>query len=136
MTTDELRADLARARSAVAAAELADRAADRYLAAHLAALRVAAVVLAACAPPAQRRGRGGRPRSAWEVLAEVAPGLGEWAAYFAATQGKRQAVQAGASAIVTVREADDLVRDAQQFLAEVERRISPAALSRGLASHG
>ncbi len=38
--------DLRRARRAIVAAELAERPSDRYLAAHLAALQIAAVILA------------------------------------------------------------------------------------------
>ena len=92
---------------------------DRYLAAHRAALRVAAVILAARANPALPG--PSRPRNAWQVLAEVAPEYGEWAAFFAATQPKRDAVQAGATSIVTAREADDMVLDANAFLGLVER---------------
>ena len=65
-----------------------------------------------------------RARTAWLVLSEVAPELGEWAAFSAATAGKRGAVRAGATAIVTVREADDLIRDAQTFLTLVERSLT------------
>jgi hypothetical protein len=104
-------------------AELSCRPSERFLAAHLAALRVAAIVLAIRARP--RRGSS-RPRNAWLVLAEVAPELGEWAAFFAATEGKREAVRAGATTIITAREADDLVRDAQTFLGLVERALSQA----------
>jgi hypothetical protein len=110
--------DLRRARSAVAAAELADRPSDRYLAAHLAALQVAAVVLAWRADPAASRSR---PRNAWRMLADAAPEFAECAAFFAATEAKREAVRGGATTIVTAREADDLVRDVQCFLALVER---------------
>ena len=69
-----------------------------------------------------------RPRAnAWRLLADVAPEFGEWAAFFAATEGKRDAIHAGATAIVRAREADDLLRDAQAFLALVERARSPRA---------
>jgi hypothetical protein len=114
--------DLQRARAAVVEAELSTRPSERFLAAHTAALRVAAIVLAMRAHPALGRHRA-RPRNAWQVLAEVAPEFGEWAAFFAATEGKRDAVRAGATSIVSVREADDLVRDAQLFLAVVERAV-------------
>ena len=122
MTSPEisLQLDLQRARAALVEAELSGRPSDRYLAAHLAALRVAAIVLALRARP----GRGSsRPRNAWLVLAEVAPEFGEWAAFFAATEGKREAVRAGATAIISTREADDLVRDAQTFLTLVENAL-------------
>ena len=62
------------------------------------------------------------------MLAEVAPELGEWAAFFAATQARRDAVHAGGW--VGAREADDLVRDAQGFLAQVERSLGAAGLCR------
>lgn len=100
--------------AALAAAEDAVRPAPRYLAAHAAALRVAATVLAV------RRPRLTGRRGVWEVVAAVAPELGEWAAYFGALELKRQAVAAGASGIVGTREADDLVRDARAFAAAAQ----------------
>ena len=115
-----LRLDLQRARAALVEAELSCHPSDRFLGAHLAALRVAAIVLALRARPGRS---SSRPRNAWLVLAEVAPELGEWAAFFAATEGKREAVRAGATAIITAREADDLIRDAQAFLGLVERAL-------------
>ncbi|HKH55966.1 MAG TPA: SAV_6107 family HEPN domain-containing protein [Propionibacteriaceae bacterium] len=118
--------DLRRARSAILAAELAERPSDRYLAAHLAALQIAAVLLAWRANPALAH-RGGRPRNVWRMLADVAPEFAEWAAFFAATQAKREAVRAGATTIVSAREADDLLRDTQCFLAMVERSRAASA---------
>ena len=85
--------DLRRARSSLAEAELARRPSDRYLAAHLAALRVVAIVLTHRAPPGTGRLEG-RPRNAWRMLAEVAPELAEWAAFFAATESRRDAIRA------------------------------------------
>jgi SAV_6107-like HEPN len=120
--------DLQRARSSLAEAELARRPSDRYLAAHLAALRVVAIVLTYRAPTTTGRSTGrspsrGRRQNAWRMLAEVAPELAEWAAFFAATEGKRDAVRAGATSIVSAREADDMVRDATAFLRLVERAV-------------
>ena len=89
---------------------------QRYATAHLAALRGAAAVLAARTRPEGRR----RPRSAWVLLGQVAPELGEWATFFAAGAAKRAAAEAGLSRAVTEREADDLVRDVEAFLAVVE----------------
>jgi hypothetical protein len=114
--------DLRRARSSLAEAELARRPSDRYLAAHLAALRVVAIVLSHRAPSTVGRSTG-RPQNAWRMLAEVAPELAEWAAFFAATEGKRDAIRAGATSIVSAREADDMVRDATAFLRLVERAV-------------
>jgi len=100
----------------------------RYATAHLAALRGAAAVLAARTRPESGRRR---PRSAWVLIGQVAPELGEWAAFFAAGAAKRAAAEAGLSSAVTEREADDLVRDAGAFLAVVEttlgRPVSAAA---------
>ena len=89
----------------------------RYATAHLAALRGAAAVLAARTQPETGRRR---PRSAWVLIGQVAPELGEWASFFAAGAAKRAAAEAGLSSAVTEREADDLVRDAGAFLAVVE----------------
>ena len=93
---------------------------ERYAAAHLAALRVAAAVLACRARPVAGPSRRTRPTSAWVLLAEVAPELGEWAAFFAAGARKRAAAEAGLPSAVTAREADDLVREVEAFLAMVE----------------
>lgn len=108
----------------------------RYATAHLAALRAAAAVLAARARPAH--GRRSRPQNVWDLLAVVAPELREWADYFAYTAGKRAAAQAGVAHVVTAREADDLVRDADRFAVVVAEvlglnlvpRQSPGAVLR------
>jgi len=96
----------------------------RYATAHLAALRAAAAVLAARTRPEPGRRR---PRSAWVLIGQVAPELGEWAAFFAAGAAKRAAAEAGLSHAVTEREADDLVRDVSTFLDVVETVISRPA---------
>lgn len=82
----------------------------RYACAHVAALRAAAAVLAVRTRP-HPRGQ----RNAWVLLARVAPELAEWAAFFSAGASKRAAAEAGLSRAVTVREADDLLRDAERF---------------------
>ncbi|NED97529.1 hypothetical protein G1H11_19715 [Phytoactinopolyspora alkaliphila] len=114
------------ARSCLAEAASASEANERFAAAHLAALRAAAAVLAARAHPAVRRPRGvtGRrrghgPRNVWELLPSVMPELTEWSAFFAANAGKRAAAQAGLHGAVTPREADELMRDAEAFLGVV-----------------
>jgi hypothetical protein len=94
----------------------------RYAHAHIAALRATAALLAARAQP--QVGRRGRPqRNAWTLLAQVAPEFAEWAAFFAAGASKRAAAEAGSRRAVTEREADDLVRDADRFLALVEEAL-------------
>lgn len=96
----------------------ATAAADRYAAAHLAALRGAAAVLAARARPV--RGRRG---SAWELMSKVAPEFAEWAAFFAAGSAKRQAAEAGLFRLITAREADDMVRQVAAFLDLVQEAL-------------
>ncbi|WP_448640024.1 SAV_6107 family HEPN domain-containing protein [Geodermatophilus sp. URMC 63] len=108
---------LGQATRALGEAARATDARDRYATAHLGALRAAAAVLAARTRP---EGGRRRPRSAWVLLGQVAPELGEWATFFAAGAGKRAAAEAGLSRAVTEREADDLVRDVGSFLAVVE----------------
>lgn len=103
---------LAAAVSGIETAVAQLRPADRYVSGHRAALRTAAAVLAARARPARQPGA---PRDVWAVLGHVAPELREWAVFFAAGAGRRIAAEAG-SAVVTAREADDLVRDAHNFL--------------------
>jgi hypothetical protein len=95
---------------------------QRYATAHLAALRAAAAVLAARARPAVGARRR-RSTSVWVLLAQVAPEMGEWAAFFAAGAAKRAAAEAGIARVVTPREADDLLRDAERFLALVETSL-------------
>ncbi len=94
---------------------------ERYAHAHVSALRATAALLAARAQPATPTRR--RQKNAWVLLAEVAPELGEWAAFFAAGAAKRAAAEAGSRRAVTEREADDLVRDADRFLALVETSL-------------
>jgi hypothetical protein len=108
------------ARHGLASSATSATAAERYAAAHLAALRAAAAVLASRARPGGVR-RG--PRSVWSVLPQVAPELGEWAAFFAAGAGKRASAEAGLPGVVTTREADDLLRDATAFVALVEATL-------------
>ena len=86
----------------------------RYATAHLAALRAAAAVLAARARPEPKRRN--RLTSVWALLTTVAPELGEWAAFFAAGASKRAAAEAGIPRAVSAREADDLIRAAEQFV--------------------
>jgi hypothetical protein len=90
----------------------------RYAIAHLAALRAAAAVLAARARPVP--GRRNRMTSVWALLTLVAPDLAEWASFFAAGAVKRAAAEAGIPRAVTARQADDLLRAAEQFTAVVE----------------
>ena len=66
----------------------------------------------------------------------VAPELRDWAAFFAAGAAKRAAAEAGIPRVVTAREADDLMRSAEQFIAVVEVGLGFAyqPILEGLAS--
>lgn len=105
---------LASSARGVAAAAAAEDPREQYALAHLAALRAAAAVLACRGKPTGRR----RPRSAWDVLVTVAPEFSEWATFFAAGAAKRSYAEAGLGH-VSSREAADLTRDAESFLALV-----------------
>jgi hypothetical protein len=89
---------------------------QRYPLAYLAALRAAAAVLAVRTMPRPRRGS---TRNAWQLLSVVAPELAEWAAYFASCSDTRAAAEAGIARLVGQRDADDLLRQAEQFVALV-----------------
>ena len=112
---------LARSAESLSEAIAADEVPTRYACAHVAAQRAAAALLAARAHPEPARRRP--QKNAWVLLAEVAPELAEWARFFAAGAGKRAAAEAGSRRAVTEREADDLVRDADRFLAVVEQSL-------------
>jgi HEPN superfamily protein len=112
---------LARAAESLSEAVAATEVPTRYACAHVAALRAAAALLSARARPTARPRR--RQQNAWVLLAEVAPELAEWATFFAAGAAKRAAAEAGSTRAVGEREADDLVRESDRFLAVVERSL-------------
>lgn len=100
----------------------------RYACAHVAALRAAAALIAAKAVPVPTTSRRRAQKNAWVLLTEVAPELTEWATFFASGAAKRAAAEAGSTRAVTEREADDLVRESDRFLAVVEQCL-------GLSTH-
>lgn len=121
---------LAHARRTLAEAAEATAPNERYAAAHLAALRTTAAVLAARARPEEEKpGRRRPPRSAWHLLPQVAPELTEWAGYFASGANKRARAEAGLPNAATAREADDLVRDVEVFMRLVVRLLGLPALT-------
>ena len=111
------------ARRSLTEAHRCANASERYVAAHLAALRAAAAVLAARTHP---DGRRRQVRSVWSILPVAAPELTEWAEFFAIGARKRAIAEAGIPC-VGMREADDLMRDAGIF-------IGRAAVLLGLAA--
>jgi SAV_6107-like HEPN len=92
----------------------------RYPAAYLAALRAGAAVLAVRAQPERRRGA---TRNVWQLLAQVAPEFAEWALFFASCSDTRAAAEAGIARLVGRREADDLLRQAEQFVGLVREAV-------------
>ena len=113
---------LLRSASSLAEAMEADDVATRYACAHVAALQAAAALLGARSAPTVTARR--RPqRNAWILLSEVAPELADWAVFFSAGAAKRAAAEAGSTRAVTAAEADQLVRDADRFLAVVEQSL-------------
>lgn len=121
---------LSQAKTTWAEAVMERQPAEKYRTAHLAALRAAASMLALRARPAVSVRR--KPTSAWVLLDGVAPELSEWCAYFADSAGRRAAIEAGSSSVVSEREADDLLRAAGEFIAIIERMAG--VLSLGIAS--
>ncbi|MBO3143019.1 SAV_6107 family HEPN domain-containing protein [Dermatophilus congolensis] len=79
---------LAKAHSICTQALNAQTASERYVDAHLAALRAAgAIVAAKLGTPA--------PRGAWAAVAELAPELSDWSIYFARATTRRQRIESG-----------------------------------------
>ncbi|HET7399331.1 MAG TPA: SAV_6107 family HEPN domain-containing protein [Intrasporangium sp.] len=105
---------LERSRATLEAACRTSDASERYLDAHLGALRAAAALVAARTTPSPRS----RPRSVWQVLPTVVPELGEWAGFFAGTSARRGVLDRGGW--LGAREADDLLRQAEMFLEIVQ----------------
>lgn len=101
--------DLSHAQRLIIEAEYADPPAARFGVAYRAAQQIALAVIAAS--PRRVRGR----TDAWELLAVVAPELGEWAAYFGVYA---PAAKAG---VASERIAADMVRASDQFLADASR---------------
>ncbi|MEU1418525.1 SAV_6107 family HEPN domain-containing protein [Kitasatospora sp. NPDC005751] len=114
---------LADAHRTLAGARAREDPLERYAAAHLAALRTVAAVLAARGRPEKNARRRQAIRSAWEVLPEIAPELAEWAVYYAAGARRRAAAEAGIRGAASAREADDLIRNSALFLRLVERLL-------------
>ena len=103
---------------------------SRYATAHLAALRGAAA--AGCGGPAATRGQpGARPTSGGCCSPRSPPSSAEWAGFFAAGAAKRAAAEAGLPRAVTAREADDLLRDAAEFLRCVEDDLTGGGAASG-----
>ncbi|GAA1920204.1 hypothetical protein GCM10009716_31080 [Streptomyces sodiiphilus] len=120
---------LAQAERGLEEAAAAQDPGDAYVAAHLAALRAAAALLAARGRPEPTPRARKRIRSMWEVLPEIAPELAEWSVLFAASAARRARIEAGIGRspgrlAESRREADDLCRAAGVFLRLVRTMLS------------
>ncbi|GGI07903.1 hypothetical protein GCM10007368_18500 [Isoptericola cucumis] len=114
---------LARSDLELAAATATDDPAERFVHAHLAALRAAAAVVALRGRPSPRSGA----RSVWDMLARVEPDLATWSGYFASGARLRAAVDAGHGEQVDARRAAELVACAEDFRDEVGILVDPDA---------
>ncbi|MCL1870189.1 MAG: SAV_6107 family HEPN domain-containing protein [Promicromonosporaceae bacterium] len=113
---------------ALADAELAEAAAatdpaERFVHAHLSALRSAAAVVELRGRPSPRSGA----RTVWEMLAKVEPQLAAWSVYFASGARLRAAVDAGHGEAVRASRAAELVACAEDFRDEVAILVEPDA---------
>ncbi len=114
---------LARADAELAEAAGSADPADKFLHAHLAALRSAAAVVELRGRPGPRSGA----RTVWEMLAKVEPGLAAWSVYFASGARLRAAVDAGHGEAVEPARAAELVACAEDFRDEVAMLVDPDA---------
>ena len=92
------------------AATLASDAADRFLHAHLSAVRAGAALLQVTGRPARRR-----LRTVWDMVAVMAPDLARWAGFFADNAPLRSAIEAGRTHVVDDRRAERAVCAAEDF---------------------
>lgn len=118
---------LARCEDELLTALRAEDVGERYVHAHLAALRAGAALVAVNGRPARGR-RGGGPRSVWEMLPAFDPALQGWADRFGRTASVRAAVEAGRVGVVDAAAADDLLADAERFHRVVESMLGLSAL--------
>jgi len=121
---------LERSEAELTAAALSQDPADRYVHAHLAALRAGSALVAVHGRPTGPRRTV--LRSVWEMLPRIDDSLADRAAAFAATAPLRSAVEAGRTQVVDAADADALLTDAEDFHHEVESllglsRVQPLA---------
>jgi hypothetical protein len=114
---------LARADAELAVAVQSTDPGERFVHAHLAALRAAAAVVALHDGTVRR----GRALPVWELLTRVEPELAAWSVYFASGARMRAALDAGYAEGVTPARADELLACAEDFRDEVGLKIDPQA---------
>ena len=114
---------LARADRELIAARATRDPAERFVHAHLAALRAAAAIVELRGRPSRRSGA----RTVWDMLTRVEPDLAVWSGYFADGARLRADVDAGRFDAVSAARADEIVACAEDFRDEVALRIDPDA---------
>lgn len=107
-----------RAREQIIEGYAATASSTRFLAASLGALQAAAALLSA----ATGARAGGQRVDTWAELSVIAPDLGEWTELFAAATATRIAVETQIVR-VSVRQSDDLLRAAEEFVEHIATRI-------------
>ncbi|GAA4733096.1 hypothetical protein GCM10023216_26600 [Isoptericola chiayiensis] len=122
-TPERVRRLLDRADAELASALRTADPAERFVHAHLAALRSAAALVELHDGGVPR----GRARPVWELLTRVEPELGAWSVYFASGARLRAAVDAGRAEGVSAQRADELLACAEDFRDEVGLRVDPGA---------
>ncbi|WP_052851838.1 SAV_6107 family HEPN domain-containing protein [Streptomyces avicenniae] len=103
---------------------------EAYVAAHLAALRAAAALIAVRGRPGSTERARRRIRSVWEVLPEIAPELAEWSVLFAGSADRRARIDAGVRGVAGRQDADELRRAAGFFVRLVDEALFPGARAR------
>jgi hypothetical protein len=122
------------ARRKLAAGEHDTSPVGRYVAAHAAALRAAAAVLAA-RPDAGILRRRKRPRNIWEQIPRAEPALSQWAAHFAEVAGARRPAVLGRTRAVSRRQANSLLSDAEVFVSLAEEALGVTAEPQNVEHH-
>jgi hypothetical protein len=102
---------LARSDAELVAARLASEPGERFVHAHLAALRAGAALIEVTGRPLRRP----VPRSVWDMVAVVTPELSGWTTFFASGAGLRAAVEAGRDGLVDDDRAEQTVGAAEDF---------------------
>ncbi|WP_432493160.1 SAV_6107 family HEPN domain-containing protein [Kineococcus gypseus] len=117
---------LERCEAELRAAAAASEPADRYVHAHLSALRAGAALVAVHGrPTAPRRSQ---PRSVWEMLPRLDPALEAWSRRFSSTAPVRARVEAGRTDVVDAAAAETLLADAVEFHRVVEALLGLSRL--------
>ena len=104
------------------AASLAGEAAERFLHAHLSAVRAGAALLRVTGRPPRRR----TVRTVWDMVAVVAPDLAHWARLFADNAAARSAIEAGRTRVVDDLRAERALCAAEDFHSAVRGWIGLA----------